>query len=1050
MFKGKPFNSRGIVLSPEPITDTRVYRAFGDLLCGELDCIPANVTKNPVAVGFGNTHNAPAAVFNDETDTAWITEAFEQTAASVQSKTTKRRREKKAERTEQNRQQRTGTGGGGIPGENISEFIWNCDAVGEMGKEGLLTHGRGNEYHWHESEHDRSCDILDGVIHIFSASMAAASPAGANEPVGAHRFYLYYKTGLDLARKEDQEKCREYLFEQGYGDDPKTLTPAQKRYTADPKHEHDTSDMETERAANKTAVEQWLSETEKKKGTHLLVLGRAAGTAKTTVVIFTVDAFLYVAQTTEEADSVAETLASKGEDVYRHRPRMFNRYHKDFDNNEDWHTLPHGCGEHERPCDQDPELCNLHAERLGTTHYICNPIACPSYAACQDYGFLSQLDREQVTPKVVYAWGEDFACDALLAEQIKKICSKGDILIVDEVNPLQLTQRRTLDREKLFDLTARFRHFHQGTADIHQKLQALLDLISTAETPETFIAGIKAWVDSIEDVKALDEKIGRYPVGVTFHETPENAAHEQPFEATLLYQDQEVTVPVVDFETGADTPVYFVDPETPIEKGIYKVTDVTFSFLLKVGFATLDDPPRTYRQFVRDLKTFIDENNDIETAPFDFNPKQQTFEFHLKPTLNHWRAIFNTASDPDNLIGEAYRGTNINVTREDGTPPAWKTDLVFQIASGAYLPRHSLVKYGEDKTLELKPRAQELTDDFILPSIRAQYKVLVVAPKAFQEIDSVLRWAVTDTDDFIPGQNAMLINHHHAEGRNDFQDFDVVFVFHYEPNHSEIQSAAKRLFRNPETPLDFTREEQTVIVGGVRFKKVVYRDPRVQAVYNRECRARLMQSGMRLRPNIHEGKIIVFLTAEPVDIPVTPVPVRPADSENFTGDWAAFREILHAQGTATENGDVPAVMETKGVSERTAYRQTQEARQQSKAARDAEIIRLHRAEKMSQREIERQLKQAGYTKVSRKAISKVLTRCKIDTPLLYSTNSAMSEMHHPTDPDDTGISPAPSDPMPETAEIHRRYADGETPTEIATAMGISRPSVSEVLAAAKF
>ena len=45
LYDGRPFKARGIVLFSQPITDQRVYRAFGDILCGELDCIPVNVTK---------------------------------------------------------------------------------------------------------------------------------------------------------------------------------------------------------------------------------------------------------------------------------------------------------------------------------------------------------------------------------------------------------------------------------------------------------------------------------------------------------------------------------------------------------------------------------------------------------------------------------------------------------------------------------------------------------------------------------------------------------------------------------------------------------------------------------------------------------------------------------------------------------------------------------------------------------------------------------------------------------------------------------------------
>ena len=150
----------------------------------------------------------------------------------------------------------------------------------------------------------------------------------------------------------------------------------------------------------------------------------------------------------------------------------------------------------------------------------------------------------------------------------------------------------------------------------------------------------------------------------------------------------------------------------------------------------------------------------------------------------------NTASDPDYLIEESYRETPVQITRHDGTPPAWGTDLVFQIASGAYLPRHSLIA-KDGKKLVLKKYAEDMIESFIKPSVESGLKTLVIAPKAFQEVENVREWAVTDPDDYKPKQNAILTNHHRAEGRNDYQDCDIVFVFHYEPNHHEIQVLAK-------------------------------------------------------------------------------------------------------------------------------------------------------------------------------------------------------------------------------------------------------------------
>ena len=695
------------------------------------------------------------------------------------------------------------------------------------------------------------------------------------------------------------------------------------RYHVDCDFIHETSSLEVEREANQNTFTQWLLDTKDSKSPELLILGGAAGTGKTTVAITTADHLLYISKTTEEADQVFQTLLDAGEDAIRHRPRLFNRDHPD------WNTLPLGLTENDRPCIK-PELCNLYAERGHATHDVCH--RCPLLSECQETGYLSQDAKERNTKKVVYAWDEAFACDRIHTERVKRICTKEDILIVDEVNPANLTQHRQVTREMLYDLKERFR-VHQDTVPALNILTSLLDLISTAEDDKAFMDGLTAHIEAIEDVEALDDMLEKYPVGYVFSKAEENKFPYR-FVATLHYRGKEVTVPVVSHETALDTPVFEIEAETPITVDKWQLSFLPVSVLLKVGLVEFSDPPRRFRRFLTNIKGFLDENRNLQTAPGTFDAKAQVFDFHLKPTLNHRRAVFNTASDPDNLISEAYSDTEIRITRHTGTPPAWKRALVFQIATGNYLPRHSLIGSDAHKKLHLKPRAEELINAYIKPSIEAGLKVLVVAPKAFQKVEGVKKWAATKRKDFQGGRNALLINHHHAEGRNDYQDFDIVFVFHYEPDHYSVQQNAKRLYRNPETPLDFTREKRTVTVGGVRFEKVVYVDARVQAVYNRECRERLMQSVMRLRPNIHEGKIIVFLTAEPVAIPVTPVAFSLADGECFDGDWQAFGEKLQEKSGATVQELVDA-----GVNERTAYRQTENGRRQSKVDRDAELLR---------------------------------------------------------------------------------------------------------------
>lgn len=957
LWQGRPFKARGIILLPEPITDMRVYRAIGDTLVSEIDCIPSGVTKNPLSVGFGNTHNAYLAWYNNEIDIEWIQNAIIEDENKVLNEAAEREQKRKSvkarsEAYAKSRPKATGTSGDTSDGENISTFIKTHDAHGEMVSSGLLTpvSGHPNRYKWHESESDSSCEYIlsERKYRIYSASMQAASPGTAGaDTVNEHRLYVWIHAGLDMTVARDRPKIREFLFGLGFGNDPKAFAErnGQPRYTADTKHQHKTSTIEIEQTANETVLDQWINSTENKKGKHLFVNGSAAGTGKTTVSVIQPDGLLYIAKTREEAHSIYEYLDGKEEDVVLHRARMFNMNHPD------WETLPLGLGDNERPC-ISPQLCDLHAKRVGTPKAIC--LRCPLHNECQSEGYLSQAKRERKTSKVVYAWNECVASDEIFKARVKQVCRKDEILIVDEVNPLGLTQERYIDRDIIFDLAERFRHHHGDIAHIYQHLKSLLDIISTSETPEDFIESLQGFIDDIDDIKAIDEKLERYPTGVIFEDSPEDAEHNRPFVAKICYQDKTVTVPIVDSETAIDTPAFFINAEQPIKTYNYHIRFVSYGLLVKVGLATLTEPPTRHRKLLRNIETFLKENADLTSAPFSFDPKKQSFTYHLKPTLNHRLAIFNTASDPDNLIGEAYSGSNVEITRHTGDTPVWKNALVFQLSGGNYFPRHSLIADDNGK-LKLKPRAQEMIDQFISPSINAGLKTIVVAPKAFQEIESISHLDCT------------LINHQHAEGRNDFQDHDIAFVFHYEPNHYEIQAAAKRLYRNPDTPLSFERETYPVKVNGVTFQKNTYTDERVQAVYNRECRQRLMQSAMRLRPNRNENKIIVFLTSEPVDIPQTPIPFRLQNGEHFNGDWHTFAETL-------QNPDVEAVMKRDGVSKRTAERRTQEARSNTKAERDNRITELH-DDGLSQRAIESQMKDEGF-KVSIGTINKTITAFK--------------------------------------------------------------------------
>ena len=416
LYEGRPYKARGVILFPEPITDQRVYRAFGDILLTQLDCIPANVTKNPVAVGFGNTHNAKDAVLNDATDSAWIDGALEQAKSTVLSTAKQRNREQKQKEkfNEHYRQQRTGPG----EGENISEFISKCDPVSEMVSAGLLTPGRGNEYRWHESEHERSCEILDtGVIHIFSQSMSTASPAAELEPVNAHRFYLYQLTGLDLAKDSDKAKCREYLFDRGYGSDPKAF--AKKQHKADIR-----KPVKLFKSQYKGVLETMDRARDFLKdvftaGARFFAIRTDTGTGKTENAI-TYALTKDVAIPTQSAKLRDEIVsrASKAE--------IFGWGYRGIRDTDDSNGY--------LPCIQPERFEILRDKGFNPYKWVCD--TCPGQSECQERGYLSQPERARQSQLVALPFPTAFL-DPRLRNWAKLYLPSGkDALILHDDLPL--------------------------------------------------------------------------------------------------------------------------------------------------------------------------------------------------------------------------------------------------------------------------------------------------------------------------------------------------------------------------------------------------------------------------------------------------------------------------------------------------------------------------------------------------------------------------------------------------------------------------------------
>ena len=649
--------------------------------------------------------------------------------------------------------------------------------------------------------------------------------------------------------------------------------------------QRETSTLEAERASVHLGLENWLSETEGQTG-QVLNVTTAAGTGKSTTVITTASHLLHIAKTTEEADQAFSIADGLGNLAHRHRPRLYNRGH------ENWDTLPIGLGENERPC-AFPEVCNDLAAAGHSTQVKCH--GCEWRVVCESDGYLSQEKIERSLDQVFYSWDEALFSDRIHRERVQRLTEDGKLLVCDEAVPSNLPMSRWLSISELAVLIERWRFIEQS--DLYLFLKKLNGDLANATTSESFFDAILPVANLPDDsFQKWNSLLGLLPIAVILEDDG----------VASVEWDSKVSRRV-------DATKIF-DDDTPIEKHRLYWKYVSLWTLIELGLTDFGNIPKVYSNLLMDLRDFIATSR-REVAPC--HREKDEWRFYLPPGLNADRGVILCASDVADHASAVYDGTGIDVKTLTGKPPQWKSGSRFyQVSTG----RYSLWQGLLNKKKEFKPQAKRMVN-LIEQTADAGVKCLVVAPIAFIQ--------AAGTKKLREHPNVTLINHHHAEGRNDYQDCDIVFVFHYEPRPDVIEAQAKRIYRNA-TDLSFARELIEISKDGVSLQRERYVDPRVQAVFDRECSARLMQSILRLRQHINENKIAVVFTSEPIGgLPITPVSFTLKDVERYFetgGNWAGLEAFL-------AETDVKKVAERDDVSESTAYRNT-------KSARDAYIADL--------------------------------------------------------------------------------------------------------------
>ena len=999
---GRPFKARGIVLFPEPITDQRVYRVFGDILCDKLDCIPQGVTKNPVAVGFGNTHNATQAYHNTEPATDWINAAIQNAKTTVLETATERKaqQERKAEQqARRNTQQRgNNTGNGkGSTGENITAFIDQCDPVAEMVKAKLLTRGKGNEYRWYEASSDRSCEVMgDGVLHIFSNTMQQASPAPP--PINAHRFYLYQLTGLDLARTVDQPKCREYLYEHGYGDDPNTHT----RRTKAKLHRTENAPTPTEtldekRTRLETATDPFLTDTPAPDTIHVFLVNANTGIGKTRTLL--AKAKQHGKRTLMRTPTIAlaeQAVNDAGLEGFKSPQHLLGREHN-------WEAS--GI-EQIPPAERTSDLFlkNQCIMVDKAKEYSDKRLAPRTYCehACQhrdnclhlaQYDGLGEKDFIATSsPNVIFdlnlrgylvslvtATGEtsdtDLAIDAMWGTQSEPT-TEFDLAIIDDYDINGLYTDLTLSKTEF----KRLKEAWKGTPTA-EFAKGILKAFKKKK-PHAIVKALRKAIDStVEHHEAIAKHMTQHARHgtVEYTDIPQHSKETERLltEKQVRYTDGGTQFIPVDIEAYKELTVKGIPaiapqhlettavgeqvriPHTPLRALMAGVPIDALTPIWQAGTT----PINTLKIFLASIGN--NTNAPVAKAYRAGETPDPVLTFTIPPQapvgiLPHIALLSATTDTAD--VQHAFDGQPITFSVHTGGQVEWADGVQVYQFTDARLTSASVFEYPTD--VDGKRKLQE-TPIGLTPTATQRLAKLNDWAKATDGKTAFVSYKEFTEAPFSEAVNGFdIVTHFDKVVGLNFKGLKYLVVFGYpKVKHEVVMEHARKQYARDTEPLpkgapnlrdDNGKEiseyiqltdEVTCTENGITSTERRYTDTRLEKIRHQLAIDKLIQAFGRARHPVWKDTQTIIFTAAPLGSTTERATLFSAAAFNLAENASGLLDAMHRIQEAETTGDVQSVMETQQIGKSQAYAKTKATRDQQKSDRDAKVMAQHAQEK---------------------------------------------------------------------------------------------------------
>ena len=455
--------------------------------------------------------------------------------------------------------------------------------------------------------------------------------------------------------------------------------------------------------------------------------------------------------------------------------------------------------------------------------------------------------------------------------------------------------------------------------------------------------------------------------------TPTGDALKQVFEAIVMLYHPDGTQKSVDILTNLFDSLDDETKETVntnLTKHAYRdecgdVVPTAPLTALRKGIASLETLTPVWHSkdwtLLHQLETLINHCENTAQAPM-FIDEDGIITLFIPPQVHpKLKSILLMSATADILSTQnAFRGQPVTFTTAEGTPSHWAKGVKgFQYVNGRWTTQ-SIFEFQKDangKTVYdnngspvivgLTPKAtamlQKLTDLAHNDSCKCvfiSYKEFVEGVIAELPVVKALHEAF-DT-----------VTHYDIATGMNFDDYKIFITFGYPKVKKNIikREARKQYAHDPER-LNFdyvTTSEQGEIYTSTHRR---YADPRVEKIRQQFTTQKLQQADGRARPTRWEDTITINFSAEPV--PGFTELATPFTDE----DWRNTECFdLDAAIEANAKRSIKNIVEQDGVSERTAYRKTEEHRSDAKAKLEIRIRDMKaNAPEMSNREIAKTL-----------------------------------------------------------------------------------------------